>query len=165
MTRGILIMKTEYRTDEYNAYQAIEIEINAKPEDVFYFFGTTEGSKKWFPELTFEDETRPEKLFFEQSDGTYEHLYILDYLEPKRLMFTWDPGDVQFQIHEIDENRVTVTFKERMPLAFKGIVKDFTGWHFQIENLKHISENGELKEMDDEAFQSLEVKVREKLGR
>ncbi|SOC43134.1 hypothetical protein [Salinicoccus kekensis] len=158
-------MNTEYSTNEYNAYQKLEIDINATTEDIFYFFGTTEGSKKWFPELTFEDEPRPEKLFFEKGDGTHDHLYILDYAEPRRLMFTWDPGDVSLEVHDIDEDNVRVTFEERMPLAFKGIVKDFTGWYFQIENLKHIAETGELKEMDEEAFQTLEKKVREKLGR
>lgn len=158
-------MKTEYSTNEYNAYQKLEIDIKAKTEDVFYFFGTTEGSKEWFPELTFEDEPRPEKLLFEKSDGTHDHLYILDYAEPKRLMCTWDPGDIRFEVSEIDEGTVRVTFEERMPLAYKGIVKDFTGWYFQIENLKHIAETGELKEIDDDAFQTLEKKVREKLGR
>lgn len=157
-------MKAEYRTDEYNAYQTLEIEINAAPAHVFYYFGTSEGSKQWFPELTFEDEARPEKLLLDLGDGTHDHMYILDLIERKRLVFTWSVGDVRLEVVEGDEDRTLLRFHERLPAAVGNIAQDFAGWYFQIENLKHISETGELKERDEAALKEQEKKVEAELG-
>lgn len=157
-------MKTEYWTDEYSAYQTLEIEINEGQERVFYYFGTSEGSKQWFPELTFEDEARPEKLLLELGDGTHDHMYILDLIERKRLVFTWSAGDVRIEIVEADGDKTLVRFQERLPAALGNIVEDFAGWYFQLENLKHIAETGELQEVGEDALEERKKKVKEELG-
>ncbi|MBY8909057.1 hypothetical protein ACBR55_10300 [Salinicoccus roseus] len=51
-------MEIFYDKDENNAYQTIRAEIDATPEAIFSYIGTTEGIRQWFPQLSFrQDET------------------------------------------------------------------------------------------------------------
>lgn len=157
-------MRAEYNTDDYNAYQTIEIEIDATAEKTFYYIGTAEGIKQWFPELTFDDEPRPEKLVFTLGDNDWEYMDVLEFSDKKRIIFTWGAGDVQMELDEIGEAKTVLTIKERLPLTFENIVRDFAGWYFQAQNIRQISESKEPQDMDEEAFKNQEETIKKELG-
>lgn len=157
-------MRADYNTDDYNAYQTIEIEIDATAENTFHYIGTADGIKQWFPELTFDDEPRPEKLVFSLGDDDWEYMDVLEFSDKKRIIFTWDAGDIQMELDEVDDGKTVLTLKERLPLTFENIVRDFTGWYFQTQNIKHISETGEPQELDQEAFKKQEETIKKELG-
>ena len=157
-------MRADYNTDDYNAYQTIEIEIDATAENTFHYIGTAEGIKQWFPELTFDDEPRPEKLVFTLGDGDWEYMDVLEFSDKKRIIFTWHAGDIQMELDELDNGKTVLTLKERLPLTFENIVRDFTGWYFQAQNIRKISETGEPQELDEEAFKNQEEAIKKELG-
>lgn len=157
-------MRADYNTDDYNAYQTIEIEIDAAAEEIFHYISTTEGIRQWFPELTFDDEPWPEKLVFDLGDGEWEYMDILEFSYKNRITFTWDVGDVTIELDEFDSGRTLLTLKERLPFRFENIARDFTGWYFQVQNIKHISETGNPQELDMEVFKKQEETIKKELG-
>lgn len=156
-------MKAVYNTDHNTAYQTLEIEINATPEEIFYYIGTTDGIRQWFPELTFEDEPKPDMLLFDLGDGYIESMDVEEYYEPRHIGFTWDVGYVKIDLAGGGDGQTLLTLNERLPFEFESIARDFTGWYFQVQNIKHISETGEPDSMDMDNFKKVEAEVEEKL--
>lgn len=151
-------MKAVYSKDKQAAYQTLSIEIEGAPKEIFYYLGTTEGITQWFPELAFTKEENNHKLIFDLGDGDYEEMEVQEYHEPNVIGFTWDIGYVRMVLEESGENTM-LTFEERLPFEFETIARDFTGWQFQVKNIKHISETGEAKDMDAVDFREEEAKV------
>lgn len=157
-------MRVDYNTDDNNAYQTIEIEIDATAENIFYYISTAEGIRQWFPELSFDDEPRPEKLVFTLGDDDWEYMDVLEFSDKKRIIFTWGAGDIQMELDEVDDGRTVLMLKERLPLTYEGIARDFTGWYFQAQNIRKISETGEPEALDQEAFKQQKAAIKEELG-
>lgn len=157
-------MRADYNTDEYNAYQTIEIEIDSTAENTFHYIGTADGIKQWFPELRFDDEPRPEKLVFTLGDDDWEYMDVLEFSDKKILIFTWGAGDIQMELDEPEEGKTILTLKERLPLTSEHIARDFAGWYFQAQNIRKISETGEPQELDQEAFKQQKASIKNELG-
>ncbi|MCG1010731.1 SRPBCC domain-containing protein [Salinicoccus sp. ID82-1] len=143
-------MDVSYHKDERNVYQTIREVIAASPQHVFSYLGT-EGISQWFEELSFSETESGKKLIFDLGDGTFEEMEVLVYEMPGRIGFTWDVGEVYFTLEPAD-NETELKLEQRLPFEFGHIAQDFTGWQFQVKNLKHISETGQQATFDDEAF-------------
>ncbi|KKK33543.1 hypothetical protein WN59_12435 [Salinicoccus sediminis] len=155
-------MKTVYSKDQEAAYQTLSLTIEAAPRDIFHYLGTTEGISQWFPQLAFSTEDNILKLIFDLGDGNYEEMTVEEYDEPNAIGFTWDTGYVRL-ILEPDGQNTILTLEERLPFEFGNIPQDFTGWQFQVRNIKHISETGSPKEMGDADFKEQEAKAAKEL--
>lgn len=156
-------MKIAYDKDKQASYQSLEIEINAGTENVFFYLGTTAGISQWFPQLSFSKERESHKLFFDLGDGTFEEMEVREYDEPETIGFTWDVGYVKLSLREDGENTV-LTLEEKLPFEFETISQDFTGWQFQIQNIKHISETGKPKDLKNMDFEAQKAKVAAELN-
>lgn len=155
-------MKTKYDKDQKSYYQTIQTEIAAETETVFEYLGTTNGISKWFPELSFNKNHSTHTLIFDLGNGSYEEMNVISYQNPRHIKFTWDIGTVEFKL-EPDGDKTLLTFHEALPHEFGHISKDFTGWYFQMVNVKHLIENGETKPMDMTLFKNQEKELQIKL--
>ncbi|KIH70823.1 SRPBCC domain-containing protein [Salinicoccus roseus] len=155
-------MEIFYHKDADNAYQTIRTEIDATREQVFNYIGTTEGIRQWFPQLSFRQDGNSHQLLFDLGDGKYEEMDVLVHEAPERIRFTWDIGEVDMQLKS-SGYYTELVFEEKLPYAFGLVAQDFTGWQFQVENIKHIAETGEPQPSEDHDFKAEEDKVAEAL--
>lgn len=156
-------MKVEYRKDESQAYQTITLEIKTEQDYLFNLLGTTNGIKQWFPELSFEEEKEGSRLKFDLGNDEYEYAEITDYTANKHIAYTWDVGHVDFSIEDRG-NSVLLTFNEKMPFTFENIPNDFTGWYFQLQNVKKLAEENQLLSEDEFNFEEKSKEVEEQLN-
>ncbi len=156
-------MKAIYSKDNEAAYQRLSLAIEAAPDEIFYYLGTTEGIRQWFPQLSFLKENETHKLIFDLGDSEFEKMEVSEYNAPKTIGFTWDVGYVRLGLKEIGQN-TEFTLEERLPFEFEDIPRDFTGWQFQVQNIKHISETGHPKDMNSIDFKTEEKKVADQLN-
>lgn len=152
-------MQVSYHTKDNNAYQKVMIEINSSPEHIFAYLGTTKGIKQWFPELSFKG---TEKLMFDLGNEEFEEMEILRYQNPNFIHFTWDKGEVEILL-DGDENKTQLVLNERLPFSFETIPQDFSGWQFQVRNIKHIAEHGVPKELDKQKFEAVQKEIEKNL--
>ncbi|WP_342387573.1 hypothetical protein [Salinicoccus bachuensis] len=155
-------MEIFYQKDENNAYQTIRTEIDATKERIFNYIGTTEGIRQWFPQLSFRKTGDEHQLLFDLGDEKYEEMDVLVHEEPEHIRFTWDIGEVDMRLKS-SGYYTELIFEERLPYAFGPVTQDFTGWQFQVENIKHIAETGEPRPPEDHDFKVEEDKVAEAL--
>jgi len=156
-------MKVTYNKNQDNASQIITVSINANIEDVFYYIGTNSGIQSWFPQLTFIGENaKPEELHFDLGEGDVEKMHILSYEKNKKLSYTWDVGDVSFELEDTN-GKTKLIFKENLPLKFGNVSQDLTGWYFQIKNIKSVVETGKQEEIDMDDFKKQQTNVMEEL--
>lgn len=153
-------MQVSYHSKDDNAYQKVMIEIDSSPEHIFNYLGTTDGIKQWFPELSFQG---TEKLIFDLGDETYEEMEVLRYQQPDFIHFTWDEGEVEILL-EGDKSKTQLVLNERLPFSFETIAQDFTGWQFQVRNIKHIAEHGETKTLNMQQFDAVQKDVEQNLN-
>lgn len=155
-------MEIFYDKDENNAYQTIRAEIDATPEAIFSYIGTTEGIRQWFPQLSFRQDGNRHQLLFDLGDDKYEEMDVLIHEAPEHLRFTWDTGEVDMQLKSTGYYTELI-FEEKLPYEFGTVAQDFTGWQFQVGNIKHIAETGEPRPSEDHDFKAAEDKVAEAL--
>lgn len=155
-------MEIFYQKDENNAYQTIRTEIDATKEQIFNYIGTTEGIRQWFPQLSFRQDGNSHQLLFDLGGEKYEEMDVLVHEEPEHIRFTWDIGEVDMRLKS-SGYYTELIFEERLPYAFGPVPQDFTGWQFQVENIKHIAETGEPRPSEGHDFKAAEDKVAEAL--
>lgn len=156
-------MNQNYSKDQTAYYQKLQTEIQAEPEQIFEYLGTTEGISQWFPELSFTEKNSETKLIFTLAEDDLIEMDILIYDKPTRIKFAWDIGEVEMTLKK--EGTYTVlTLTEKMPFEFTTISQDFTGWYFQVKNIKHLIEEGETQPFDKDQFNIKEEKLKEQLS-
>lgn len=64
---------------------------------------------------------------------------------------------------EIDRLLYGTHIRRKLPYEFGTVAQDFTGWQFQVGNIKHIAETGEPRPSEDHDFKAAEDKVAEAL--
>lgn len=79
-------------------------------------------------------------------------------MNPNAIGFKWDIGYVRI-ILENSRGKTMLTLEERLPFEFKNIPRDFSGWQFQVRNIKHISETGQPQDMNQVDFKEIEAQV------
>lgn len=149
-------MEVSYNKNNDGVSQTIITQINAHVSTVFYYLSTTEGIQQWFPQLVIEERKQQGKMQFVMDEETAnETMTITDFVEDKVIGYTWDIGNVKFDLQRQD-NQTSLTFTEYLPFEFPHIALDFTGWQFQIENVTQLIESGtslDQQQIDFEARQ------------
>ncbi|MFD2829125.1 hypothetical protein [Corticicoccus populi] len=156
-------MDKQYKKSVSAYHQTLRTEINSRPETVFEYLGTTKGISQWFPELSFKETDNGLKLLFDLGDGTFEEMDVLIYEPSSRIKFTWDIGEVDITLKENNDQTI-FTLQEKMPLEFERTADDFTGWRFQVGNVKHLIEEGYTQPFDRDQIKIEEQKLQEKLN-
>lgn len=150
-------MDTRYQQDERFTYQTIATTIQTTIDSVFAYLATDQINR-WFKELSYDNEQKPEKLLFKLQNGEVKELPIIDYKKPNLLSFAWDVGQVTFELTD-KGNSTLLTFKERLPLSFHNISQDFAGWYFQIDHLKQLAETAKMKPTDMKKFKAIQQEI------
>lgn len=135
-------MEINYSENEAGVKQSISTTINADVSTVFYYLSTTEGIQQWFPQLVIEERKPSGTMFFVMEESVNnKKMTITDFEEDKVIAFTWDIGDVKFELEQLND-QTKLSFVEFLPFEFPHIVLDFTGWQFQLQNVTQLIESG-----------------------
>jgi len=159
--------EANYTKDSLNAEQIITVAIDADRSKVFDYLSTTSGISQWFPELEFRDVNNEKTLLFDLGDGRVQEMEVLELVEDQYIAFEWGGGGkVEILLKDTDENTKEPTeleLKETLPLDFGPVSQDFTGWYFQVGNIKSISETGTVNEMDMSKFEEVKKEINDQL--
>ncbi|WP_241961714.1 SRPBCC domain-containing protein [Staphylococcus succinus] len=152
------MMKVEYDKDHNGAYQTLIVSINKTASNIFNYLSTTEGIQQWFPQLEICERKKDGKMLFHLDGEEYKEMYITDFKHNKEIGYTWDLGQVKFELNQ-DEATTELIFKEFLPYEFPHIGLDFAGWQFQMEKLKALIENNEKLAQQLSDFDYKKVKI------
>jgi len=156
------MVERTYSKDSKNAYQTLTATIQADKETVFKHLATTEGISSWFPQLSLAKEQDEQLVLFDLGDGTFEKMQLFDYKTNEHIAYEWASGKVEFHLEETNEG-TALTLKESLPLEFKGLPEDFTGWFVQMKNIKHVSETGDMDKIDRAEIKQVKEDIIQKL--
>lgn len=156
------MVERTYSKDSTNAYQSLTVNIQADKEKVFKHLATTEGISSWFPQLSLTKENDEQLVLFDLGDGTFEKMRLLDYATNEHIAYEWATGKVEFHLKETNDG-TTLTLKESLPLNFKGLPEDFTGWFVQIKNIQHVLETGGMHKIDRSEIKQVKAEIIQKL--
>jgi uncharacterized protein YndB with AHSA1/START domain len=152
-------MEVSYNKSNEGVSQTINTQINDHVATVFHYLSTTEGIQQWFPQLVIEERKPQGKMQFVMDEATANQtMTITDFVEDKVIGFTWDIGNVKFDLQQQD-NQTSLTFTEYLPFEFPHIVLDFTGWQFQIENVTQLIESGATLDQQQMDFEGRQQQV------
>lgn len=90
-------------------------------------------------------------------------MHITEFAEDQRISYTWDVGEVKFQL-EADNNSTILTLEEYLPYTFPHIILDFAGWQFQLDNVKHVIEQGEPIDQQNLDFENKKFEIAQHLN-
>lgn len=156
-------MDIKYSQDDNGAYQIVKTYIEATSPTVFKYLSTTEGIQQWFPQLIVDKRAVGGHIYFHLEGDNYETMTITDFAEDQRISYTWDVGEVKFQL-ETDNNRTILTLEEYLPYSFPHIILDFAGWQFQLDNVKHVIEQGEPIDQQNLDFDNKKFEIEQHLN-
>lgn len=156
------MMKRNYSKDASNAYQTLTVNIHANKTEVFHLLATTDGISSWFPQLSINKENDEQFVLFDMGDNTFEKMSLLDFTTDQHISFEWATGKVEFQLEE-DKDGTRLTLKEILPLNFKAIPQDFTGWYVQMKNIKSVLEIGSVSKSDSSEIKDVREQIKKKL--
>ena len=142
-------MKRCYQKTDLHFTQLLSIKINAKVDIIMSYLNTSQGIQQWFPQLSFHQEGEQKHLLFNM-DNTSIQMSVLDETN-NTIAFTWGEGTVTLQVID-HQSFAELKLTEVMPLSYDMLVKDFTGWLCQMDNIKHISETGKPLPLDMSKF-------------
>lgn len=157
-------MNQTYSKDSTQAKQVLNTTIQADKETVFKLLATSEGISSWFPQLSLDDDQDASAVLFDMGDGTFEKMALLDFTTNEEIAFEWTSGKVDFKLEDTD-NGTSLTLTETLPLDFKALPQDFTGWYVQMQNVKSVAETGESKKIDKEEIKAVRKEIEEKLAK
>lgn len=143
------MIEVEYDKDHMGVYQTLTVPINKTASNIFNYLSTTEGVQQWFPQLEICERKIDGKMLFHLDGQEYIEMYITDFKQNKVIGYTWDLGQVKFELNQI-ETTTELVFKEFLPYEFPHIGLDFAGWQFQMENLKALIESN--KKLDHQLY-------------
>ncbi|RBA03742.1 SRPBCC domain-containing protein [Staphylococcus arlettae] len=156
-------MDIKYSQDDNGAYQTAKTYIEATPQTVFKYLSTTEGIQQWFPQLEVDERAVDGHIYFHLEGDNYETMHITEFAEDQRISYTWDVGEVKFQL-EADNNSTILTLEEYLPYTFPHIILDFAGWQFQLDNVKHVIEQGEPIDQQNLDFENKKFEIAQHLN-
>ncbi|MDT3959199.1 SRPBCC domain-containing protein [Staphylococcus kloosii] len=157
-------MEVSYNKSNEGVTQTINTQINDHVATVFYYLSTTEGIQQWFPQLVIEERKPQGKMQFVMDETTANQtMTITDFVEDKVIGYTWDIGNVRFDLQEQD-NQTRLTFTEYLPFEFPHIVLDFTGWQCQIGNVMQLIESGATLDQQQMDFEARQQRVASELN-
>lgn len=142
-------MKRCYHKTDTHFTQLLSIEINANVNTIMSYLSTSKGIQQWFPQLSFHQEGNQKVLLFNMNETSIQ-MSVLDETNDT-IAFTWGEGTVTLQVieqHDFAELKLT----EVMPVSYDMLVKDFTGWLCQMDNIKYVSETGNPLPLDMSKF-------------
>ena len=76
------------------------------------------------------------------------------------MLFLWASGKVEFYLEDIQEG-TKLTLKETLPLDFKALPQDFTGWYVQLKNIKAIVETDRQAKINPDEINEVRAHVEE----
>ncbi|UUX34122.1 SRPBCC family protein [Fundicoccus culcitae] len=156
-------MDVQFYKDEQGFYQQITEIIHAEIDVVFAYLATNKISL-WFPQLSYQPIDGVIHLVFDMAgEGPDEVMAILDIRQDEFLKFEWGDGYVQFTLEET-ENGTLITLDEFLTPLFPSIANDFTGWYYQMNNIRNISETDDPSPLDDFDFKTLEYHTAQALA-
>ena len=141
-------MDIKYSQDDNGAYQTAKTYSEATPQTVFKYLSTTEGIQQWFPQLEVDERAVGGHIYFHLEGDNYETMHITEFAEDQRISYTWDVGEVKFQL-EADNN---------------STILDFAGWQFQLDNVKHVIEQGEPIDQQNLDFENKKFEIAQHLN-
>lgn len=156
------MIEQHYSKDTSHAYQTLITNIHATKTEVFRLLATTDGISSWFPQLSINKEKDEQFVLFDMGDNTFEKMSLLDFATNEHIAFEWATGKVEFQLEEGHEE-TCLTLKEALPLDFKAIPQDFTGWYVQMKNIKNVLETGSVDKLDPSEIKKVREQIKEKL--
>jgi uncharacterized protein YndB with AHSA1/START domain len=157
-------MEVSYNKSNEGVTQTINIQINDHVATVFHYLSTTEGIQQWFPQLVIkEHKTQGEMQFVMDEATANQTMTITDFVEGKVIGYTWDIGNVRFDLQE-QGDQTRLTFTEYLPFEFPHIVLDFTGWQFQIGNVRQLIESGATLDQQQMDFEARQQRVASELN-
>lgn len=152
-------MEINYSKNDHGVKQSISTVINADVPTVFRYLSTTEGLQQWFPQLVIvERKPQGTMLFVRDEITSNEKMTITDFEENKMIGFTWDTGNIWFELQQQNDLTI-VSFTEYLPFEFPHIVLDFTGWQFQIDNVTQLIENGATLDQQQIDFKARQQQI------
>lgn len=154
------MFQKDYDKNETHAFQTLTIAIQAGKKTVFQHLATTEGISQWFPQLSLTKKEDEAFVEFDMGDGTFEKMSLLDYTTDQHIAFEWASGKVEFHLEDIQEG-TKLTLKETLPLDFKALPQDFTGWYVQLKNIKAIVETDRQAKINPDEINEVRAHVEE----
>ena len=145
----IFFKKTE---DAY--IQSLKSTMNGPRKTIYPLLSTTEGISSWFPQLSFRDN----ELVFDLGNNEEEIMKVLETEQDKHISFTWDIGKVSITLND-SKGKTDIMIESELPFEFSHIIRDFTGWQYQIQNLNHVYETGEILPLDKFDFEKVESEI------
>lgn len=156
------MIQKKYDTDATYAFQTLTIDIQASNKIVFQHLATTEGISQWFPQLSLTQKDDETFVQFDMGDGTFEKMSLLDYTTDEHIAFEWATGKVEFYLEETKEG-TNLTLKETLPIDFKALPQDFTGWYVQLKNIQATIETGSQEKIDPNEIKQVRTQVTEEI--
>lgn len=94
--------------------------VSQTPDAVWQWLATTEGFKKWFPQLQIEvtePDTLPLLVFV--MENFRQEMKLLSYEAPHNIKYQWGQATVSFSIQAMHLETL-VTFREEIPMDYQG---------------------------------------------
>lgn len=135
--------------------------IKANKKAVWYLLTTTEGYKRWFPEIQADNLPTNAQLLFDVS-GIVDTLPLLIYDAPNTLKYGWSDATVNFDLRDLGNDLCEIHFTEIAPYSFPDLLRDITGWTLQLNHLQAAAENKPYT-FDQVKFDQIEASYHEQL--
>lgn len=99
---------------------------------------------------------------FDMGDGSFEKMSLFDYATNEHIAYEWATGRVEFHLEEV-HNGTKLTLKETLPLDFKALFQDFTGWYIQMKNIKATIESGATAKIEKAEIDEIKSQIMKEL--